>query len=95
MHRLPDGWTFVNGDLNKPTFTPSFMHTGLMRNKDENGKWIGEGKNAWLYDAQGNPIKEVCHYILTNGILHYCADCTHDMRGMSVPLPELPEGYDD
>ena len=26
MHPLPDGWTF-NGDVNRPTFTPSFKHT--------------------------------------------------------------------
>ena len=89
MHQLPDSWTF-NGDLSKPTFQPSFKHTGLMRNKDANGKWIGEGRDAWLYDAEGKPIPEVCHYILTDGILNFCGDCTHAFAGKSVPLPELP-----
>jgi hypothetical protein len=24
MHPLPDGWLFVNANVNKPTFSPSF-----------------------------------------------------------------------
>ena len=36
MHPLPDTWTFVNGDLNKPTFLPSFKHTlGFKDGKEE------------------------------------------------------------
>jgi len=27
MHPLPDSWSF-NGDVHKPTFTPSFLQTG-------------------------------------------------------------------
>lgn len=94
MHRLPDSWTF-NGDLNKPTFTPSFMHTGLKLNKDANGVWIGEGRDAWLYDQAGNPIPDICHYILTNGVLNFCADCTHPLAGQNVPLPLLPDALQD
>lgn len=65
MHPLPDSWHF-NGDLEKPTFTPSFKHT--IRWKDE---------------------ERICHYVLTDGVLNYCGDCTHSMRG-PVPLPDLP-----
>ena len=67
MHRLPDTWTF-NGDLESPTFSPSFKHSG----------WIGEERES------------VCHYVLTKGVLAYCDDCTHSMKGMSVPIPDLP-----
>lgn len=95
MHKLPDSWSFTNRDLEFPTFQPSFKHTGLKLNKDENGKWIGEGKDAWLYDAQGKPIPEICHYILTNGVLNFCPDCTHSMAGKTVPLPELPDWLKD
>ncbi len=89
MHPLPDSWTF-NGNVDKPTFSPSFKHEGLKLNKDANGKWVGEGRDAWLYDANGKPISEVCHYILTDGVLNFCGDCTHDMAGKSVPMAELP-----
>jgi hypothetical protein len=93
MHSLPDTWTF-NGDLNKPTFSPSFAHHSLKRNIVD-GQWVGEGRDAWLYDAKGDPIPEICHYILTNGVLNFCGDCTHSMAGMQVPLPPLPAGYCD
>jgi len=90
MHRLPDSWDF-NGDVNRPTFTPSFKHSGMATVRDANGAWTGE----WVRDANGNTVSEICHYILTDGILNFCTDCTHDFKGKNVPLPELPEYYRD
>jgi hypothetical protein len=90
MHPLPDGWSF-NGDLEKPTFSPSFKHSGMKIVTDEGGNWTGE----WVLDEKGDPVPYICHYILTNGILHYCSDCTHSMAGQSVPLAELPKGLRD
>lgn len=86
MHPLPSTWNF-NGNIEKPSFTPSFKHSGVQIEKDANGKWTGE----WTKDSNGEPVKFVCHYILTDGILHFCADCTHSMAGKSVPLAALPE----
>jgi hypothetical protein len=83
-HRLPDSWQF-NGNLDQPTFTPSFKHSGVKRIM-VNGEWAGE----WVRDAQGKPVPFTCHYILTNGILNYCGDCTHSLVGKSIPLPDLP-----
>lgn len=84
MHILPDSWNF-NGNLEFPTFTPSFKHTGHQIVVVE-GHWTGE----WVRDANGNTIPSCCHYILTNGQLNYCGDCTHSLSGQSIPLPELP-----
>lgn len=89
MHTLPDSWQF-NGNVNSPTFTPSFLHSGLKTIKDENGAWTGEWEMK-----DGKPIKDVCHYILTNGVMNFCGDCTHELSGKSVPLPELPKYYQD
>lgn len=74
MHRLPPPprWMF-NGDLVKPTFTPSFKHI--------------------LEWGNGDPT-EVCHYILTDGVLHYCSDCTHELSGKQVELPPIPDRYE-
>lgn len=72
LHVLPwkrGGWTF-DGNVDAPTFIPSFRH-----------RWH-EGK-----------VEKVCHYILTGGVLDYCADSTHGLRG-KVPLPPLPPPYD-
>lgn len=84
MHQLPDSWNF-DGNLEFPTFTPSFKHRGMQTVK-VNGKWNGE----WVLDAAGNPIPRVCHYILTAGVLNFCADCTHSMAGEKKLLPDLP-----
>jgi hypothetical protein len=88
-HPLPDRWTF-NGNLDAPTFSPSFRHTGKQIEKI-NGKWTGE----WVRDAAGKPLDWCCHYILTNGVLNFCGDCTHAMAGKSVPMVPWPEGGDD
>lgn len=85
-HRLPDSWQF-NGNLEVPTFTPSFRHEGFITEKDSTGKWTG----AWVRDGNGNTIPFVCHYIITNGQISYCGDCTHEMRGQVIPLPDLPD----
>lgn len=34
--------------------------------------------------------KTVCHYVLINGVLVYCADCTHELASKTIPLPVLP-----
>lgn len=89
MHSLPDSWTF-DGNLENPTFTPSFRHSGILKILDA-GKWTGD----WVRDINGNTVPFVCHYILTAGILNFCSDSTHALKGASVPLPKLPEGLTD
>jgi len=32
----------------------------------------------------------LCHYILTEGVLNYCSDSDHALKGRQVPLPEIP-----
>lgn len=86
MHPLPDGWKF-DGDLEKPTFRPSFAHSGVVI---KNGEWTGD----WVY-ANGKPVPWRCHYILTAGILNFQNDCTHALAGKAVPLPDLPDGLTD
>lgn len=38
------------------------------------------------------PWKEfvkVCHVVITNGVLNYCADCTHELAGQAVPMVDF------
>jgi hypothetical protein len=83
-HQLPDSWTF-DGNIEKPTFTPSFKHSG-MRTVTVDGKWTGE----WVQDANGSCVPFVCHYILTAGVLNFCSDSTHTLAGKAILLPPLP-----
>lgn len=79
MHPLPDGWKF-SGDLEKPTFEPSFKHD-------------------WNYGPLVKPPKRegpfVCHYVVTNGMVSYCGDCSHAMANRQIEMPVLPEYYRD
>lgn len=34
----------------------------------------------------------VCHYFITDGKIIYCSDSTHELRGQTVDLPEIPSG---
>lgn len=89
MHVLPDSWKF-NGNLESPTFTPSFKHEGLQR-VFVDGNWTGE----WKRDENGSTIPFLCHYVLTSSVLNFQGDCTHALVGKSIPLPSLPEGFTD
>lgn len=40
--------------------------------------------NTWTNHEEG--IRLVCHLFLTDGIVSYCGDCTHEMSGMSYQL---------
>lgn len=84
MHVLPDTWTF-NGDVESPTFSPSFLHGPSHRFKSYDERGVGIGQ----------PFEWRCHYFLTAGQLNFCGDSSHALAGKTVPLPELPEGYRD
>ena len=90
MHNIPSSWTF-NGDLNRPTFSPSVKITGKQTVKDARGEWTGE----WVRGPDGKAIDDCCHYILTDGMLNFCGDSVHALKGQRVPLPELPEWLRD
>jgi len=89
MHIMPDSWQF-DGNVESPTFTPSFKHEGLKR-IFVNGNWTGE----WVRDGAGNTVPYICHYVITAGELQFMSDCTHAMAGNKIPLPLLPEGLTD
>ena len=83
MHPLPDGWSF-DGNLASPTFSPSFKHTGA-RFPLYTEEGVGEGeKFSWI-----------CHYIITAGKVAYCGDCSHDMKDVTIDMPDLPIWYCD
>lgn len=89
IHILPSSWYF-DGNLESPTFRPSFRHNGLQRVFID-GKWTGE----WRRDATGNTIPYTCHYNVVAGELQFCNDCTHALVNQKVPIPDLPAGFTD
>lgn len=61
-----------NGDLGCPTFNPSM--------------------NEHLNDPGPNHNPElptrICHFIISNGQISYCRDCTHELVGQTLMLEE-------
>ena len=66
------GWQF-NGNLEKPSFTPSLLNTMPVKNA-ETGKW---------------EEKERCHLFVTDGKINYCGDCSHEYKGQTIELPDI------
>lgn len=79
-------WTW-NGDLVRPTFTPSVASRGHKLELDAKGEWTGE----WARDAAGNLIPSVCHSFVTDGQIQFLPDCTHELANQTVPLQPWPE----
>ncbi len=70
-------WSF-DGNMDSPTFTPSVnIRTG--RYADPNYK-----------PEPGHDHSSVCHYNITAGRIVFHGDCTHGLKGQTVPLPEIP-----
>lgn len=59
-----------NGSVEKPTISPSVRH------------FYPES----AYAAHPNLPAFCCHYIMTDGVLAFCGDCTHDKSGQSLPM---------
>lgn len=58
-------WSF-NGDMEKPTFSPSLLNTTTMTDPERPDK--------------------ICHLFLTDGMLQFLSDCTHELAGKTVPV---------
>lgn len=77
-------WGF-NGNVNSPSFTPSV--------------------NVSATDEDTGEVVHRCHYFIKLGAdcgsqyladkpyIQFLGDCTHSLKGQTVPLPELPLGY--
>ena len=41
-----------------------------------------------LIDKDGN-VRSCCHFFMVDGVISYLSDCTHNLAGQSVPLPDM------
>lgn len=88
-------WQF-NGDGDRPTFLPSV----LVRWPKMTAKGRADYA-AWC--ADGYPKREtkafetteaICHSFVTDGRIQFLADCTHELAGQTVDLPDLSDSDD-
>lgn len=92
VHAVPTSgggsvWDF-NGDLEKPTFSPSVKVTWCGRNPEGSGF---PHVAAVRVDAERDRWESCCHVFIRAGQIEFCGDSTHALAGKTVELPDLPE----
>lgn len=80
---------YYNGNPDKPTFKPSILRrTGhyAAHYKEGHGCWCDKDKDAdWPFKCT------ICHSFVTDGRIQFLGDCTHDLAGQTVDLPDIKE----
>ncbi len=84
-------WGF-NGDVEKPTFTPSLLirsgHYVPEHNKDS--CWCTYNKEQEEKGEEPSGFEcGICHTFITDGKIQYLTDCTHKLAGQTIDLPEI------
>lgn len=81
-----------NNDVNKPTFQPSILvRTTRHDLTDEEWKVYDivvakpGGTEAVLTDPR---FRYICHSYVTDGRIQFLSDCTHELAGQTVELPD-------
>jgi hypothetical protein len=80
-------WTF-NGSVTEPTLSPSI----LSRYRHPKGY---SNENPAPADFDGEYVTEVCHSFVRGGNIEYLSDCTHELAGKTIELPEFTWGDED
>ena len=94
-HQVPVGggsgprWGY-NGNSHAPTFTPSIL---IRSGHYAPGQTEGDGCYCTWDDKDEFPDLKcsICHSFVTDGRIQFLTDCTHDLSGQTVSLPEWPE----
>lgn len=69
-------WDF-SGTLDNPTISPSILV--------KSGKYIDPN-----FDDEGiESLSSICHSFVKNGNIQFLGDCTHKLKGQTVPLPDI------
>ena len=82
-------WTF-NGDVERPTFSPS-----LLVQSGHYAPGHKPGERCWCTYNEEHPDKPApyhcyrCHSFVRDGRIQFLADCTHELAGKTVPLPDI------
>lgn len=83
-HQISVGtWTF-NGDLERPTFSPSVLYNAAQWGEE----WPAFAARRAAHPGVGTGGTIVCHSFVTDGRIQFLGDCTHSLAGQTVDLPE-------
>jgi len=84
-HKFDSRWTF-NGDFAKPTFRASMLVKWF---RYDDFKSVSDGTAKVGPDGKYPGLDIVCHSFVTDGKIQFLGDCTHELVGQTVDLPEV------
>lgn len=82
----PHAWSY-NGNPDAPTFNPSVLVTGNYWEPPVTPENMEEWKRSPWPQQQ---VRHVCHSFVRDGQIQFLGDCTHALRGQTVPLATYP-----
>jgi hypothetical protein len=81
-----------NGNPDAPTFTPSVLVQHDMWTPPVTHENIDQWREApW----EQHQVHHICHTFITDGKVQFLGDCTHELAGQTLPLPDLPAQVED
>ena len=75
MFHIPP-WTFDNDDMEKPSFSASYLSYGWKPVEDNPRGFKGSPR---------------CHSFVKNGMIQYLSDCEHELANKTVPMAVVPD----
>lgn len=73
---MPGNWRWIlTGTPDNPSLHPSVRHS----------------YPESAYENNPGLPRYQCHYMVTNGVLEFFDDCTHQFKGQKIPMPELTD----
>jgi hypothetical protein len=51
-------------------------------------------KIQWDFGEEPNRTHNICHFNVIDGVLHFCADCTHELKGQKIPMPDVAPDFE-
>lgn len=79
MFHIPP-WTFDNDDMEKPTFSASYLSKSYYYDGDPSEPIETRTRH-----------ETVCHSFVKDGTIQYLGDCTHSLAGQTINMVEVPD----
>lgn len=70
-------WSF-DGNYERPTLSPSVLVNGYLPSDDPS-----------KFDDPLQDVPFTCHSFVRNGYIEFLTDCTHQLAGQTVALPDI------
>lgn len=91
-----------NGSADRPSFQPSVLvrsgHFITDHRKPGDPCWCTFYAEHPGEDSRESSLRfkcVLCHSFVTDGQIRFLDDCSHGLRGKTVPLPHIPAAYAD